>query len=116
MGVYVFKSSHGPYWKVGHYKGQNAWSRVAHRGFYSCRRPHQIHSQVSVQDLELHCWYPTLTTNDEKMIHRQFPGLVGEWYGSVHIGEVLLALEQLGSTNTARECDLKAALSSRRRL
>ena len=69
MGVYVYKSKHIDALKVGHYCKNNARSRIAHRGFYSCRCPDEIKDKVSVEDLNLLCWYPKLTPKDEKKLH-----------------------------------------------
>ena len=70
MGVYVYKSNHMDAIKVGHYCKNNAWSRIAHRGFYSCRCPDEIKDKVSIEDLNLLCWYPKLTPKDEKILHK----------------------------------------------
>lgn len=113
----MFKSKHGPFWKVGHYQRSNAWSRVAHRGFYSCLRPHPITTRVSIDDLELLAWYPQLDKKAEKAIHRRFVGLVGEWYGEDNIAEVLSAAAELaGGINLAGSCNRAEALATRRRL
>ena len=47
MGVYVYKSKYIDAIKVGHYCKNNAWSRIAHRGFYSCRCPDEIKDRVT---------------------------------------------------------------------
>jgi hypothetical protein len=70
MGVYIYKSKHIDAIKVGHYSKNNAWSRIAHRGFYSCKCPDEIKHKVSVEDLNLLYWYPNLTPNDEKKLHK----------------------------------------------
>ena len=78
MGIYIFASKHGPFVKVGHYKGQNAWSRIAHRGFKSCRCPDELKGQVFVDDMELVTWFPSLNTKCEGVIKRLFKRYVGE--------------------------------------
>ena len=82
MGVYVYKSKHMDAIKIGHYSKENAWGRVINRGFYSCIRPEQIKDKVSVHDLDLICWYPTLTMKDEKTLHRILAkyNICGEWF------------------------------------
>lgn len=119
MGVYIFKSKHGPYIKVGHYQGRNAWSRVAHRGFYSCVCPEEIRDRVSVNDLELVAWFPELTKKEERMIktkwrkHRIYEK--SEWFLEdlfIDIYPCLLNLD----TDCMHECDRDQALRSKRRL
>lgn len=72
MGIYIFRSKHAPYIKVGHYQGQNAWSRVAHRGFYSCVCPDSIKDKVSAEDVELLAWFPNLTKKEERMVKKKW--------------------------------------------
>jgi hypothetical protein len=99
MGVYVFKSRHADYVKVGHFRGDDAWDRVRRRGFYSCVSPRELKSLRSASDLELLAWYPSLTTKHEKLIHRTFRSKhsVGEWHpatSSNSLGESLDDLER----------------------
>src|SRR5580692_10604877 len=70
MGVYVFESKHGPFLKVGHFHGENAWSRVIRRGFRRVRCPGDIADRVDAEDLELLGWFPDLTTAHERTIHK----------------------------------------------
>jgi len=53
MGVYVFRSLHCDFVKVGHYKGSDAWERVAFRGFHSCVAPRAAGQRVDAADLQL---------------------------------------------------------------
>jgi hypothetical protein len=115
MGVYIFKSKHIDAIKIGHYCKNNAWSRVAHRGFYSCICPSEIREFVSVGDLELLYWFPTLNSKDEKKLHKTLSdfSICGEWFNSS-------ALENIRNTitleNMAEHCSLTDAMSTRRRL
>jgi hypothetical protein len=115
MGVYVYKSTHINAIKVGHYCKNNAWSRIAHRGFYSCRCPAEIKDKVSIEDLNLICWYPNLTPKDEKKLHKNLIEyrLCGEWFKSDAIDKIL---EIITEENKASECSKEEATQTRRRL
>ncbi len=115
MGVYIYKSVHIDAIKIGHYSKNNAWSRVAHRGFNSCICPKTIIGKVNVDDLVLLHWYPTLSPKDEKKIHKLLHEykLCGEWFNGDaidHISTIIL-LE-----NKANTCSRSAAIKTRRRL
>jgi hypothetical protein len=101
--------------KVGHYCKQNAWSRIAHRGFYSCKRPDEIKNKVSVEDLNLLCWYPNLSPKDEKKLHRDLVEftLCGEWFKSAAIDKIV---EIITEENKASGCSKEEAIHTRRRL
>ena len=109
--------SGGSWMKIGHYKGSNAWSRVAHRGFRSCRPGHpSMRGRVTVRDLALHAWFPALTTREEKSLHRRFKAVrVGEWY-PLDVGLAIVAELEAVHCNEAASCDRGAALATRRRL
>ena len=115
MGVYIYKSNHIDAIKIGHYCKKNAWSRVAHRGFYSCICPAEIKEKVSVEDLELLCWFPSLTSKDEKNIHRELAKyrVCGEWFRFEAFEK---ALEFIKEENKSSECSKEDALQTRRRL
>lgn len=115
MGVYVYQSKHMNAIKIGHYAKQNAWSRVAHRGFYSCVCPFDIHYRVSVEDLDLLFWYPSLTTKDEKRIHKALHSysLCGEWFTTEALGALPTLITE---ENQSESCSKELALATRRRL
>lgn len=119
MGVYIFQSRHGPFIKVGHYKGQNAWSRVAHRGFYSCVCPMEIRNRVSLGDLELLAWFPNLDRRVEAMIKKKFreERIYGksEWFPLYCLEPIRLILDKLGEDQRA-SCCMETALASKNRL
>jgi hypothetical protein len=118
MGVYIFQSRHAPYIKVGHYSGQNAYSRVAHRGFYSCVCPNEISDRVSVGDLDLLAWFPSLTRKDEASVKKQWRSdrvFKSEWFPIACLDPILAFLLEK-EENQKDACDLDAALQSRRRL
>ena len=115
MGVYVYVSLHMNALKIGHYSKQNAWCRVAHRGFYSCVCPSDIHGRVGVDDVELIAWFPKLTSKDEKKIHKALKeyAICGEWFR----GEAFSKFSELvKDENKMVECSKEAALATRARL
>ena len=115
MGVYVYKSKYIDAIKVGHYCKNNAWSRIAHRGFYSCRCPDEIKDRVSIEDLILLCWYPNLTTKDEKKLHKLLLeySLCGEWFKSSAVDKIL---EIIAEENKASDCSKEEAIQTKKRL
>lgn len=115
MGVYVFQSIHMDAIKIGHYAKQNAWSRIAHRGFYSCIRPPLLHDKAGVDDVNLLYWFPSLTSRDEKRIHKALSeySICGEWFSSNALDQLSTHVSQ---ENKASECSLEMALATRRRL
>lgn len=118
MGVYIFRSRHGPYIKVGHYSGDNAYSRVAHRGFYSCSCPGEIRDRVSVGDLELMAWFPNLTRREETSVKRKWKAdrlSKSEWYPEASLDDIRSFLANLDK-DAAGCCNLEEALRTHRRL
>lgn len=115
MGVYVYRSRHMNAIKIGHYAKQNAWSRIAHRGFYSCLCPSEIRDRVGVEDVELLYWFPDLNPKDEKRVHKclHAHALCGEWFSTDALEKipVLLPFE-----NKVDLCSKELALQTRRRL
>jgi hypothetical protein len=87
----MFESKHGPYLKVGHFKGKDAWDRVKGRwkGFRSCICPADLVDRVDVKDLKLVAWYPELTSGHERVIHRQFERVAGEWHYLANRDDIL---------------------------
>lgn len=115
MGVYVFRSKHAPFVKVGHYKGCDAWGRVARRGFRSCVCPAQIRGRVGCDDLELLGWFPSLSPRHEKAAHRILRaaghGAAGEWF---HASAAVVALGHLSTlcADEAAGCSLERACAA----
>jgi len=116
MGVYVYRSLRAGYIKVGHYAGKNAWSRVAHRGFYSCKRPASL-TQVSVEDVDLVAWFPHLTKLDERAIKKKWrvDRQGTEWY-PVSLQEAILSFLGQRDNDEHGACSKEEALVSRRRI
>jgi hypothetical protein len=118
MGVYIFRSIHGPYIKVGHYSGGNVYSRVAHRGFSSCVCPPDIRDRVTVHDVELLAWFPSLTRRDEAAVKKKWNTdrlIKSEWFPDTLLDEIKAFLCEK-DVDQKESCDLTAALNTRRRL
>jgi len=119
MGVYVFRSKHEPYIKVGHYQGKNVWSRIAHRGFSSCVCPLLLVDRVTYADMELVGWFPNLTKKEESNIKRKWKDqrIYGksEWFPLSCETDIMCHLETL-DPNQSHLCCLETALATRRRL
>ncbi|MDA2996712.1 MAG: hypothetical protein O3C26_04255 [Actinomycetota bacterium] len=114
MGVYVFESKHAPFVKVGHFKGQNAWRRIApKRGFNSTDHPVPLNGKLAPTDFQLRFWFPHLDFRDEKFIHSQLDHLrvIGEWYEL----PALRRIERLvKDENYAHLCDFEEAMAYKR--
>lgn len=118
MGVYIFKSFHAPYIKVGHYQGKNVFSRIAHRGFYSCSCPKEISKQVSMDDVELMAWFPNQGKKTEQLVKKKWKSYrykKSEWIQQDKMNEIMQYLQGL-EPNQAYLCDPFEALLTRRRL
>lgn len=119
MGVYVFRSIHAPYIKIGHYSGENAFSRIAHRGFRSCVCPNEIKDKTSINDMELVGWFPKQNKKTENMIKKKWKKhrIYGksEWMPLNKMDEIILYLENI-EHNQAHLCDPYEAILIRRRL
>ena len=115
MGVYVYKSQHLEVIKVGHYCKSNPYSRIAHRGFYSCICPDEIKDKVSIDDLILLHWYPNLTPKDEKILHKILKEyrICGEWFN--YNADKKLQ-EYIKDIDEASKCCKEDAILSKRRL
>lgn len=119
MGIYIFRSLHAPYIKIGHYRGQNAYCRIAHRGFYSCVCPNEIKNRVSMEDLELIAWFPSLDKKIERLIKQKWKNdriyKKSEWFPENKLQEILsYFLTTLQQINVAHQCDPFSAMTSRR--
>lgn len=119
MGVYVYRSLHAPYIKIGHYHGRNAFSRIAHRGFASCVCPREINGKVSMEDMELIAWFPNQTKKTENFIKKKWKSFrvyhKSEWMPLEKMTEIVAYLGSL-EPNQAHLCDPFEALLTRRRL
>lgn len=118
MGVYIFQSLHAPYIKIGHYQGKNVFSRIAHRGFYSCSCPKEISHKVSMEDLNLIAWFPNQSRKTEQVIKKKWKSFrykKSEWMPLNKLQEILHFLENM-EPNQAHKCDPFEALLTRRRL
>jgi hypothetical protein len=87
MGIYIIKSLHSEWIKVGHHlisdKRPSVYYRYINRGFYSCKCPEEIKDKVGFKDLELLYWFYNLNEDDEKNLHLELKKSYeseGEWY------------------------------------
>jgi hypothetical protein len=105
MGVYVFRSAHAPWVKVGHHLARprrpHAYYRVAGRGFESVVHPRELDGRLGVHDLVLEAWYPTLTRADEGRVHRACAraDAVGEFHPLAELDAIRAACEALGGVH-----------------
>ena len=95
MGIYIIKSLHSDWIKIGHHKITNrrpsVYYRFINRGFYSVICPIEIKDKVSFNDLKLIYWFDNLDINDEKKLHKQLRTTYqyeGEWYKYEHINDI----------------------------
>lgn len=93
MGVYVFRTLHAPYVKVGHHlvcpRRPHAYYRVAGRGFESVKHPEELTGRLGMRDLELVAWYPSLTRADECRVHKSCTTRVGEFHEAWELDAIL---------------------------
>jgi hypothetical protein len=96
MGVYIIKSIHSDWIKVGHHlitkRRPSVYYRYINRGFYSVIRPKEIKDKVSFNDLELIYWFPNLNILDETKLHKQLKLLYkynGEWYKYENLDDIV---------------------------
>ena len=100
MGVYIFQTVE-KWVKVGHHKATrarpNAYYRIAGRGFHACVHPPELQGKLRVQDLVLIAWYPSLTVDHERLIHRTFAeGKMGEFHTQSHLADILETCDGFG--------------------
>lgn len=98
MGVYLFRSVHEPWIKVGHHlacpRRPNPYFRIAGRGFHSVVHPPFLDGKLGMRDFVLEAWYPSLTRADEAYLHRTFPvARVGEFHPEGDLPSIIRACE-----------------------
>ena len=115
MGVYVFESLYVPVIKIGHYKGNNAWSGIAHRGFHSAGPPELLHGRVDVEDFCLRYWFPDRNRADEIQLQGFLSRwrVAGEWFHADGLPWVTLAISDI---NFADRCNKSEAILTKKRL
>ncbi len=96
MGIYIIKSLHSNWIKVGHHliteKRPSVYYRFINRGMYSVTRPDEIKDKVSFDDLQLIYWFTNLNMADETKLHKQLRllyGYNGEWYKYDYLDNIL---------------------------
>ena len=115
MGVYIFRCKHGPWIKVGHHRvtprRPNVFFRVARRGFYSCIHPTELKGRLSMEDVELVAWYPTLGRREERALHRLSRlGSVGEFHRLSDLDKLLQCADRIGARAPVSNADRLVAL------
>jgi len=119
MGIYIIKSIHSDWIKVGHHKitekRPSVYYRYINRGFYSCKCPQEIKGKVGFNDLELLYWFENLDIENEINLHKQLNLLYefeGEWYKFNKIQEIvnIILNEYNGINKMPSEVDLQNAL------
>ena len=100
MGVYIIKSLHADWFKLGHHKisekRPNVFYRYINRGFYSCKCPEEIKNKVGFDDLQLIYWFINLDINDEHNIHSQLKQNfhnIGELYKYSDLEKIVTIIE-----------------------
>jgi len=108
-------SKFAPVIKIGHYSKRNPWSRIAHRGFYSCLHPQELRGKVGVNDFDLLCWFPNLRPRDEKRLHNYLVDyrIIGEWF---ELEALSYLPECVPDENMYNDCNKLDALKTRKRL
>jgi hypothetical protein len=96
MGIYIIKSLHSNWIKVGHHliteKRRSVYYRFINRGFYSVVRPNEIKDKVSFNDLQLLYWFKNLDITNEENLHKQLRLLYeykGEWYKYENLNDII---------------------------
>ena len=111
MGVYIFLSIWEPIIKIGHYKGENAWFRIApNRGFYSASPPSILGNRIYANDFELCYWLPMLGPKDEKRLQYKLDDykISAEWFRS----EALTLIPRMvPAENLAKTCSKEDAMN-----
>lgn len=95
MGIYVIKSKHADWIKIGHHKvtksKPSVYYRYINRGFYSCHCPEEIKCKVSFVDLDLLNWFFNLDIESELELHKCLKNQFaheGEWYKYENLEEI----------------------------
>ena len=95
MGVYIIKSKHCNWYKIGHHKITSRRPTIFHRyirrGFYSCICPQEIENKVGFQDIELLYWFPNLDVCHERSIQVELKKTYescGEWFKDLKIDQI----------------------------
>lgn len=119
MGVYIFRCLRAPYVKVGHHKvtsrRPNAYYRIAGRGLQSVVHPPELDGLLSTNDLSLVAWYPGLTRQDERCLHRACTTRVGEFHPASELETILARCDEMGERVLVTERERVRAMNWGRR-
>lgn len=115
MGVYIFRCLDAPWVKVGHHKistnRPNVYFRIAGRGFNSCVHPGELTGRLSIHDMCLVAWYPSLSRRDETRIHRSCTHSCGEFHPVSELATILSLCNTLGKCVMPAKEDRDIALA-----
>ena len=115
MGVYIFKSLHGPWIKIGHHRitprRPNVYYRVAGRGFCSCVHPPELCDHLSMDDFLLIAWYPELDRRCERLVHRACSVSVGEFHADQDVERAMACADALGRSEPVDDAAREEARS-----
>lgn len=96
MGIYIIKSLHSDWIRVGHQvitdKRPSVYYRFIGRGFYTVVRPQEIENKVDFNDLQLIYWFSDLNKQDERRLLKKLRILYehnGKWYKYENINDIL---------------------------
>ena len=115
MGVYIFKSKHGHWMKIGHHKvtraRPNVYYRIARRGFHSCVHPPELNDHLDEEHFILVRWYPLLGRRDETAAHKSCETAYGEFHLDSDMERAIRCLDQRGTHVDVGEPARREALS-----
>lgn len=103
MGVYIVKSKHSKWIKIGYHTitktNPSVYFRYIRNGFYSVIHPSEIHNQLSYDDIELLYHFPDLDLSIEKKIHNLLQyhlsyEHISEWYNIDKLDEILTIIQE----------------------
>ena len=120
MGIYIFRSLHAPFVKLGSYvcRGRrafdNPWYRIAGRGFHNITHPPELHGKsLSAEGFELVVWFPNLGRREEGKIHRAFAvNRIGEFHPAHEEPLLIEMCEGMGGRSEEVTAEQKVAAFS----
>ena len=96
-GVYIFRSKHAAWFKLGHTGRPTPYGRISPQGFHGCRHPRELDGHLNEGDFELEAWYPTLGVLDELWAHQQ---MRSEFYPMSELPKATGLLQSRGAAAT----------------
>ena len=88
----------------------NVYFRVARRGFGSCVHPPCLDSHLSMNDVSLVAWFPTLGRRDETALHRLDAQRYGEFHRETELASLLEEARRRGGAEASvSQADMEVA-------